>query len=876
LTTILEAARKYRGWGFNVIPLAYKTKEPPAGFDLDKHFETMLPDSELEKYFGNGALYNVGIITGAISGIIVIDVDSDEVSRIFLDKVATIPSLNNKVSQTYMVKSSNGYHVYLKLAPGEFPEGIGTTQLYNGGKHKEICVKGNRGYVVTSPSLHPSGKIYESNDKELQSINAEEWKLLLGAFNTTEAYQTPIQELFKEDYKKSEGNNRHLDVLRVCDSLIAKLAGILSENQIWQMAYVWNQEHCTPPLEDKEFEKLWKQAAKWIAAHTPQEPRAGMHSDTETIGQAKASNKKERKKSDALTELVLGNCKELFLNQYDEGFVCIRVNDHVETLRLESADFRFWLANLYYSKHEESVSEEQIKESIMTLTGKARYEGKKRELFLRVYGDVSDAIYYDLCNDKWRCVKLTKDGWSIEQAPPFFQRFKNNKEQVMPAKKYRANVLDRFFALTNVKKEDRMLAAVQLHAAFIRGITHPVFEIHGDHGSAKTFTQKLFKSVIDPAVAMELSIPRDSNELIQQMSHNYVCLYKNVSELSQWVSDLFCTAVEGSGSMKRSLFTNADDYIFTFRPIVYLNGIEPVAQSADLLDRTVSFEFERIDKQNRKTEKKLFKEFNELLPELLGCIFDNLVRLLQRIPETEEEIPLERLADFHQIGRVLADILGYSKQQFDLKLAELADKHALQVIQNNQLAEILKTVTEEADQRILGPLRMKEILELLTEKAIKLRYSVDKKSGWPQTPESLRGKLLRLKTSLRIAGMQIEKTGQDKNKSNMYRVYFLSESDKPPQPPNLREKGHETGGKSPSEVPSEVDPNQKTTSDKTSDSQKILSHEQPVGSSEVSEVNPIHSENPILYCPEGCNKAFATQKQVDEHCDAFHAEAKKP
>ena len=85
------------------------------------------------------------------------------------------------------------------------------------------------------------------------------------AFQAIEASKTPIQDLFKDDYKKSAGNNRHEDVLRVCDSLIARNADILPEEQIRQMAYIWNQEHCQPPLDEREFEILWKQAAKFIA-----------------------------------------------------------------------------------------------------------------------------------------------------------------------------------------------------------------------------------------------------------------------------------------------------------------------------------------------------------------------------------------------------------------------------------------------------------------------------------------------------------------------------------------------------------------------------------------------------------------------------------
>ena len=39
----------------------------------------------------------------------------------------------------------------------------------------------------------------------------------------------PIENLFKEDYKVSEGNNRHEDLLRIMESHIARNKEVLTE-----------------------------------------------------------------------------------------------------------------------------------------------------------------------------------------------------------------------------------------------------------------------------------------------------------------------------------------------------------------------------------------------------------------------------------------------------------------------------------------------------------------------------------------------------------------------------------------------------------------------------------------------------------------------
>ena len=46
--------------------------------------------------------------------------------------------------------------------------------------------------------------------------------------------------------------------------------------------------------------------------------------------------------------------------------------------------------------------------------------------------------------------------------------------------------------------------------------------IHGEQGSAKTTFQELIKMLVDPSIIKTLSFPRDINELIQKLSHNYI------------------------------------------------------------------------------------------------------------------------------------------------------------------------------------------------------------------------------------------------------------------------------------------------------------------------------------------------------------------
>ena len=46
--------------------------------------------------------------------------------------------------------------------------------------------------------------------------------------------------------------------------------------------------------------------------------------------------------------------------------------------------------------------------------------------------------------------------------------------------------------------------------------------------------------LIDPCIAKTFSFPRDLHELNQQLSHNYVTYYDNISEMKDWISDELC------------------------------------------------------------------------------------------------------------------------------------------------------------------------------------------------------------------------------------------------------------------------------------------------------------------------------------------------
>lgn len=140
--TTLEYARDYIKRGYSVIPLQAKGKRPVAKW---QEFQDRRPtDEEIFDWFGSGSL-NIGIVTGKISGITVLDCDSAEAEA--LARKMGLPP-------TPTVKTGRGRHFYFKYA-----EGSRNFQMRD--DLPGIDLRSDGGYVVAPPSIHPNGSIYE-------------------------------------------------------------------------------------------------------------------------------------------------------------------------------------------------------------------------------------------------------------------------------------------------------------------------------------------------------------------------------------------------------------------------------------------------------------------------------------------------------------------------------------------------------------------------------------------------------------------------------------------------------------------------------------------------------------------------------------------
>jgi hypothetical protein len=163
--------RELAGLGFSVFPVPLREKRPAMPW---KAYQQRRPtEDELSRWERQES--NAAIATGAISGIVVLDTDSEageaEVGR-------------RGVPPTPTVRTAKGRHYYFQH-PGY--------SVHNFARKLDGCDLRGDGYVIGPGSLHPSGAVYvwESSPSERPFAEAPGWLLALVAKEQAAAAPSP-------------------------------------------------------------------------------------------------------------------------------------------------------------------------------------------------------------------------------------------------------------------------------------------------------------------------------------------------------------------------------------------------------------------------------------------------------------------------------------------------------------------------------------------------------------------------------------------------------------------------------------------------------------------------------------------------------------
>ncbi|MDR1993416.1 MAG: hypothetical protein LBQ98_08000 [Nitrososphaerota archaeon] len=372
-----------------------------------------------------------------------------------------------------------------------------------------------------------------------------------------------------------------------------------------------------------------------------------------------------------LYHLALSNGVKLFQDQHGTGYAQVPLSAQqtkrdpqevaewqgYENIRLIDSQFEDYLMHLYYTSTGNIPYRDAVKQAISVLSYDATRKEKVR-LSNRVAWDPSGdgSIWVDTADKQNRAYHITKNGWNLtSEVPILFQRHQH--QQTLPTAKTEGNI-EKLLPFINVgshrssktSQHQQLLLIVQTASYLIPDIPHPITAMYGCRGSHKSSTQKILKRLIDPSSVETQSPPNNPKDALQILDHHYIPIFDNLNILPRWLSDTLYRAVTGEGQETRQLYTDDKAFIRQLSRCIMLNGVNlPITQS-DLLSRTIMHPTEPTSKHIAEAE--LNKAFAEIQGDILGGLFDVIVKALQLkdsvlMPETDY-----RLADFFKWGRL--------------------------------------------------------------------------------------------------------------------------------------------------------------------------------------------------------------------------------
>lgn len=262
MRTMLESALWLESQGCSVIPLFPRNKEPyapclPEIEVIEKGcrklkrswipYQTKRATAEdIREWFDRKLDINIGLVCGAISGVVCVDVDGEKGQEWFAKNIG-----DHKPNLFQFTSAAYKFHAFFKH-PGN---GIHIPPSVKG-IHPEVDIRGDTSYCVFAPSVHPNNRVYDLHE--------------LSGFTGMDSL-IPLPDLFLDYVKKQAEPIAAPIVPDVCDFgqeipegqrdvSITSYAGHLfgkglQVEEVRALCHILNQSKCRPPLSESDVNK---------------------------------------------------------------------------------------------------------------------------------------------------------------------------------------------------------------------------------------------------------------------------------------------------------------------------------------------------------------------------------------------------------------------------------------------------------------------------------------------------------------------------------------------------------------------------------------------------------------------------------------------
>ncbi|MDF2554236.1 MAG: hypothetical protein K0R60_131 [Microbacterium sp.] len=407
-----------------------------------------------------------------------------------------------------------------------------------------------------------------------------------------------------------------------------------------------------------------------------------------------------------------------------------------------------------------------------------------RGVALRV-AERPDELIIDLArpDEPLGAVRVTASGWALVDARDVdvpFRRTRASEPLPVPARGGSRDALAALLDLSPSSAEFRLVWGWLVGALFA-STSRPLLSLTGPQGSGKSTRARMLKSILDPALGPTgregaLGPAPSDNERDNSVSAEgqFIPSWDNLSRVSGDVSDWFATLVTGAVTIRRRLFTDGDLYVSTLRRTGVLTAIAtPLGLRADVLERIVAVELDRVPTDARRTESALWREFHDAHPAILGALLDDAVGVLANLGAASAAgIELARMADYHEHLIALDLHVGNDPRDMASHAATYAASVAEAVAARASDDPFTSAVAKLASTRRGWQGTATELRDALADER-----PDERDAYWPSGPSQTGGAVMQQSEALRALGVSVRKVTREGR-----RLYVLERTVEAPTP----------------------------------------------------------------------------------------------
>jgi hypothetical protein len=243
-------ALKLAARGLRVFPVVCRGKKP----QIPDNLKLAAVDEAVIAAWWRSIDWNIGVAVGACSGVWVLDIDGAEGEQ----TLSRLEAEHDPLPATVESITGGGRHLYFR-----WPDGVEIRNSQVRADLPGIDIRGDGGYVIVPPSVHPNGRRYVwSVDSANEFADAPQWLLDIAAkrrrVHADETEDDQPQATPPEVWRvlldqEHEGSHR--------GGAIARLAGLLLRRYVDPYAvlglcFIFNEQRCNEPLARTEIRRI--------------------------------------------------------------------------------------------------------------------------------------------------------------------------------------------------------------------------------------------------------------------------------------------------------------------------------------------------------------------------------------------------------------------------------------------------------------------------------------------------------------------------------------------------------------------------------------------------------------------------------------------